>query len=456
MKEKLLKLKDSGVFVMLLMLLCAVMGVADGSAMTADVVTGESGVTVQGADGEVNTRAGAEEITDALMAKTIEKEVVKIKPHLFAASTVASANTKRVKNINNPEYEYQSIETLPTKTVVKTAYTGSGAVQDVIDFEDNKLIAINGTIAFPSIPGYKEDGETLDGQFLVLNVVDKDSSGKPIVVPLNGVKSGSAKNTIPTLAVGAEAIRGARTGTEKQIRTDMFSAVPTPTVQYLQKYLMETEESTYFTRADKEVNWGKTEITDMALFEHKLTQNTDFWIGTKAKKKIKNKFYDKKDDMSWFSKGIWWQAGKDFSFGGSITTDDLVSLMKKAFVGNASSATKILFAGSDLIEALQKVQYNQVIYPGTRKQAMGLEFSTIISNYGTLLIYHDQSLNDIGFEENGLIVDTDYFEKVTMGWRQIDLNHVELGISDSKGQVFVETCALVLKNSKAHTRVYLN
>lgn len=452
-----MKFKESGVFVMLLMLLCTIVGVGDASAMTADVVVGESGVIVHG-EGGVNSRGGAEDVTDSLIRRTIEKEVVKIKPHLFAAATVASANTKRVKNSNNPEYEYQSIETLPTITTVKTAYTGSGELQDAIDFVDNNLIAINQTIAVPSVPGYEEDGTTLDGQFLILNVIDKDNSGKPIVVPLNGVKSGANKNnTLPSLPAGTLVVRGARTGTEKQIRTDIFSAVPTPTTQYLQKFIMETEESTYFEMGDKDVVWGKTEITDMALFEHKLTQNTDFWLGALSKRKVKNKYYDKKEDLAWFMKGIWWQAGKDFSNGSStITTQDLVAMMKKAFVGNASSSTKILFAGSDLIEALQNVQYNQVVYVGSRKQAMGLEFSSIISNYGTLLIYHDQSLNDIGFDNKGLIVDPDYFEKVTMGWREIPLNHKELGTSDSKGQVFVETCALILKNSKAHMRISLD
>lgn len=457
MRTKFEKFKDGSLFMLIVMLLCTVFGFADASVITADVVTGESGVTVQGSDGEVNTRAGAEEVTDSLIRKTIEKEVVKIKPHLFAAATVASANTKRIKHSNNPEYEYQSIETLPTITTVKTAYTGSGAVQDSIDFADNKLIAINETIVVPSVPGYKSDGTTLDGQFLILNVINKDNSGKPIVVPINGVKSGSTLNTLPSLTAGIKVIRGARTGTEKQIRTDLFSAVPTPSEQYLQKFIIETEESTYFEMADKEVKWGKTEITDMALFEYKLTQNTDFWLGRKEKRKVANKYNEEKEDMAWFMEGIWWQAGKDFSFGSStITTQDLVAMMKKAFVGNASSSTKILFAGSDLIESLQNVQYNQVIYVGSRKQAMGLEFSSIISNYGTLLIYHDQSLNDIGFDANGLIVDPDYFEKITMGWREKKWDHGELAKSDSKGQVFYETCALVMKNSKAHMRVTTN
>lgn len=445
----------NSVVLLLLMLVCTMIGL-DANAMTADAVTGESGVTVQGDDGNVNTRAGAEEVTDDLIQKSIEKEVIKIKPHLFAAATVASANTKMVKNINNPEYEFNSIETLPTITTLKTAYTGNGSVQDSIDMADNKLIAINETIVIPSSPGYKSDGVTLDGRFLVLNVINKDNSGRPIVVPLNGVKSGAKLNTIPSLEAGVKVVRGSRTGTERQIRTDLFSAVPTPSTQYLQKFIIETEESTYFEKADKKVKWTKSEITDMALFEMKLTQNTDFWLGRKEKRKIKSKYYEDKEDMAWFMEGIWWQAGKDFSFGSStITTQDLVAMTKKAFVGNASSSTKILFAGSDLIEALQNVQYNQVISVGARKQAMGLEFSSIISNYGKLLVYHDQSINDIGFEAKGLIIDPDYFMKVTMGWKQESWDHAKLGVSDSKGQVFHETCALVMQNSKAHMRVSL-
>ncbi len=454
MKNFFKKFKESGLLIFGIMLLCSFLGVYDGSAMTADVVAGEGGGAVE--HGTVTTLEFTDENSQDLISKTIDREVVKIKPHRYALDTLARS-IKDKRHSNNPIVQYYSVSSLPPSTSVKTTYTAptNGDAQAAIDFAENAIIAVNETIIIPSVPGYKEDGSSLDGTFLVLNVVDRDASGKPICVPLNGPTKGTGKNTIPNLPAGTMIICGGRAASELQIRTDIYNVVPTPKEQYLQKHIIEIEESTYMEMSDKEVKWNFSDLTEQAIDNFRDRQNTSFWIGTKQKKKIKNK-YNRKLEETYFSEGIWWQAGKDFSFGGQpITAQNLVSLMKNAFVGNASSSTKILLGGSDFIEALEQVEYNQVVHVGSKKQKAGLEFDSIISKFGTLLVYHDQSLNDIGFSGKAFILDVDYLTKWGEGWRAIPLDHIKTGESDSKGQVFIETCGLTLKNADAHTRVSL-
>jgi hypothetical protein len=162
--------------------------------------------------------------------------------------------------------------------------------------------------------------------------------------------------------------------------------------------------------------------------------------------------------------GLWWQAGKDYTFGSlPPTKNTLVSMMKAIFVGNASSSTKILLAGSDLVEALQKIDYDQVVSPGKREQAHGIEFTSIISIFGKLLIVHDQGFNEfvdtsasVNFARKGLVIDPAYFVKPTLGWRSYNIDNRQQGTSDTTTQIFIEQCALVLKNPKAHTRISLD
>ena len=50
---------------------------------------------------------------------------------------------------------------------------------------------------------------------------------------------------------------------------------------------------------------------------------------------------------------------------------------------------------SDVVEAFEKVDYNRVVYPGTKAQVYGFEFGTIVSKFGTLMTVHDQTLDDL-------------------------------------------------------------
>jgi hypothetical protein len=447
------KLKFGWLFAILLSVVFSLVGVVDAGAMCADAAAiPGGGITEQ----EPASYQSLDENSPEILLNTVDSEIVKIRPHLFPANSIASEARVKLKRSNNPKYKYYSIAALPLEVKVATAYTQptNGDVTKEINFgEANDLIAINETLYFPTIAG-------AGGGFFVAKVKDKDSSGKPILSPNNGPNKGTGVNVMPALAAGDIAYRGGRSGTEFQIDTDSFSVTPTPKEQFLQKFLFKTEESTQFLMADKEVTWSKTEITNEAIFEHKQTQYLDFWLGKKLETRFPNKWNDNKTEQAFFAEGIWWQAGKDFSFSGSpVNKNKLVTMMKEIFVGNASSNTKVLLAGKDLIEAFHQVDYDQSIYMGkdsvTEGLTAGLSFKKIVSFYGTLLLCHDQALNEWGFEGKGLVIDPEYFVKVTEGIRTYDCDNRKILKSDSIAQVFVETCALVLKNADAHTRISL-
>lgn len=450
MKKNFGQSKGRGLFIFAITLLCSLFGISGVEVMHAEAGT----VTY----GEPVSLDYALENAPEIVKAAIDREVVVIKPHLTPLYTLGSKHAKS-KNVKSPIIHFDEVEMQPLTTTVATAYVvpGTAVSQATIDLANNALVAINQTLFFKGIPGYLEDGVTLDGGWFVAVIKDRYSDGKPIIRAVNGPKAGSVMNTIPALAATTVVIRGARTGSEKQSRTAPLTVVPTQSENYMQKMLIETEETTMFELAATlgDVKWNKSDITDFAIAEHKMTTEADILLGKKRQLKIANKYNQDKEELTFFQEGIYWQAGRDHSMPTTSVKADLIALMKKIYVGNQSSNTKIAFLGSDVIETINKVDFDQVIYPGKPGQAFGLDVQRIIYGQYTLMLVAEPAFDDLKMSGYGLIIDEEYLYKYTGGWRSISLDNLKNGESDSTSQVFIESFCYVLKNKNAHCRVKL-
>ena len=453
MKRIFSKINESGLMLMVIMLLCSVFGVSGAESLTADVVNpaGGGAVVVDQTTTVTETKVNSEN----LLLDTIDEKVTKVRPYDAVLDTIAR-QIKDVKNSNNQTVRHYAIDVLDVTTKVKTAYAG-GDTQTALDTDDNDLFANDQTILVVGVPGYLADQTTEDpNNDLMLYVVGKDQAGKPLVKPVNGKKTGGTFNTIPAIAEDTDLLRAGRAGAELQIQSDSYSPVPTDFEQYLQKFMIQIEESTLHAIADKEVDWDFNDQEEEAIFEMRQTQNNSLWFGVKGKLKTTNSRTSKAEDV-YFTQGIWTQAGKEFDFEGqSVTSSNLVTLMKQAFTGNSSGKTKLLICGSDMLEALEQVEYDKTIQVGGKAKAHGLEYNSIISKFGTLLIVHDQSLDRALKADCGFVLDPDLMRKWTMGWKTHIFDFKKSGEKDAEGRSLVEICGLVLKNPKAHMRVYLN
>lgn len=444
---KVMKLFEKGGFVWMLL------GVV-WSFVTGDLFSMCAGGVIGNVDtDEALSLQQAMEHSPEIVKATIDREVIVIKPHLTPLYTIASKHG-RVVNGTHPLVEYDEIEQLPLDTKVKTAVNAGTNSQVPIEFEDNDMIAINETLYFKGIDGYEPSTDNPSG-FFVGYVKDKDSNGFPIVVPQNG--KGQDNKFPDSIPAGTVVIRGARTASEKQSRTAPLVATPQKRFNYMQKMIIETEETTFFRLASKnaDVKWGKTELTDFAICEHKRTAEADMLIGKRNLLRIPNKYNQNKAEDTWFQEGIWWQAGRDFELPKNPKREDLITMMKTIFTGNNSSNAKVMLLGSDIMEAIHKIDYNQVIYPGTPKQAFGLDVTEIIYGQYRLLLVSEPAFDDLLMNDCGLVVDEDYLTKYTHSWRAIPLDNLKNGESDSRSEVYIDTFCLALKNANAHCRVKL-
>ena len=455
MKSIFLKFKDSGLLMMLVLLLCSVFGVGGAELLSADATATAGGGTV-----DINTTTTVGEANDRsedLILNEIDKKVTKIRPYDAVLDTI-SRNIKDTKRSSGQIVEHSAIDVLDVivEVPVGSGSVANGSTQVTLNTSNNDIIANDQTLLVKGVSGYKEDGTTVDPDSdLVLYVIGKDS-GKPVCKPLNGVKSGATLNTVPSIPEETEILRMGRAGSETQIQSDAYSALPTKFDQFLQKFMIQIEESTLMAMANKEVDWAFSDQEEEALFEMRQTMNNSFWFGKKFKMRTINSRTQKAEDV-YFTGGVWAQAGKEYDFNGeTVSATNLVNLMKHAFTGNASGKTKLFICGSDMLEALEQVDYDKSIKVGAKAQAHGLEYNSIVSKFGTLLIVHDQSLDRATRANTGFILDPDMARKWTMGWKTQVFDFKKSGDKDAEGRMLMEICGLVLKNPKAHSTVYLD
>lgn len=457
MKKYLQKMEGSGMLMFLIVALLAIFGIADAGVMTADVVKPTDGGAIDISPDSDISRTQTDEESVNLILDQIDKEVTKIRPYDVVLDTI-SRNVKDVKTSSGQVVRHYAIDVIDVITKVKTAHTyQAGTAQLALDTEDNSIIASEQTLLVKGVPGYLADGTTEDSKHdLLLYVVGRNDSDQPIVRAFNG--RGSTNSDIPDIAAESEIVVMGRAASEKQIATDAYSGVPTDFEQFLQKFIAQVEMTDIFQKADKEVKWTFSDGEEEAIFDMKRKMNLSFWLSSKHRKKFKNAHSSKEEDV-FTTEGIWHQAGKDYSFEGSVTPTKMTALMKMAFTGNNSGKRKLLICGSDALEDFENLYVNSTngytanIKVGERKAAYGIEFTEYISKFGTLMVTHDQSLDDLGMSAKAFILDPDFLRKWTMGWRVTNFDLRKSAQSDSDARALMEICGLVLKNPKAHVRV---
>lgn len=456
MNKILSKMEESGILMFLLVALLAVFGIADAGVVTADVVNPAGGGAVLVDENSSVSRTMSDEESVNLILDQIDKKVTKIRPYDVVLDTIAR-NIKDVKTSTGQVVRHYAIDTIDTTATVTTAVV-AGSTQVELVTSNKDIFASEQTINVNGVPGYLADGSTVDTEHnLQLYVVGKSAAGNPLVVTYNG--TGPGRDVIPAIPINTVLTRFGRAAAESQISTDAYSGVPTDFEQFLQKFIAQVEITDIFNKADKEVEWNFSDAEEEAIFDMKRTQNFSLWKGVKGRKKVKNAHTTKAEDVFW-TEGIWTQAGKDFSFGGTVTAAKMTDLMMTAFTGTNSGKRKLLIVGSGLLKDMENLYlqgstngYVANVSVGTRKQVYGIEFTEYISKFGVLMVTHDQSLDDLGMANSGFILDPDFLRKWTMGWRVTNFDLRKSAQADSDARGLMEICGLVLKNPKAHVRV---
>ena len=420
-------------------------------ALVAGIEGGEHVV-----NGPVTTDVVHQSGSDYLLSE-IDKQITRIRP--MATPIDQLSRLAGAKHSGSMVVDYYNVDTKPTSTTTKEAYTGpsSGFGEDgepkvLIHTNNDDIFDVSDTILMQGVKGYEADGKTESKSDLVLYVVSKRDEGGISVIAVNGKTMGTVDNCVPPFEEGTVLIRMGRAASELDVQTPQFEAMPQRASQNCQIFKAQVEQSVLHKMANKEIDWTLNDQGEAAIYDMRLGMEKSFLFG--AKRKV----YDPiKRENVYFTGGIWSQAGKEFGYSAdSFTEETIVDMMREAFTGNAGSKRKVLIGGSGFIGRLNKLTYSKVVNAGESVVKWGIDFSELRSKFGTLYVLLSEIFDECGMENDAMIIDPEYLQKYShlpFGTEALDLK--ASGQRNTDAIVLTEASCLVLRYPKAHMRVVM-
>jgi len=202
---------------------------------------------------------------------------------------------------------------------------------------------------------------------------------------------------------------------------------------------------------NKEVGWTFNDQEEVAVIDMRMGMEKNFLFGVKG---IVSDPVKHEDIM--LTGGIWSQAGNEFTYNPDAVTDEgfIVDLTRRAFAGHAGSRRKVLIAGSDLIDRLNRLDHSKVIGATETVTRWGIDFTELRSKFGSLYVVHSETFDNCAMPGHGIIIDPQYLTKysfIPMNAERLDLKRS--GQRNTDAVVITEASCLVLHYPKAHVRI---
>ena len=413
-------------------------------------------------DGILNETDGRE-MDPEMYQKDIDERITRIRP--MATPVDQISRYAAVQHASSFEVKYYAVGTRPVMTQLTAAVTENATATSVaIEVADPDMFTLDDTIrvvgvkAFNDYRGTAYDRTAADTHDLCLCVCGKTAQGQPIVYAVNGKVVNRQNIGLPAIPSGTTLIRMGKSCGELDVQTGRFSSLPTSELQYCQNFMAQIEQSTLDKIAKKEVNWGFSDLEEDSIYDMRLAMENSFLFGDMNMIK-----HAAKDGMAqWFTKGIWWQAGKDLSVGTReegetvITDNDLVNLSKQLFIGTGiGNKRKVLLCGSDFLAALSKITSEKFRLRDT-VEVWNLQFKSVQTDFGELLAMHDELFDMNGMSDCAFALDPEFLTKKThVSWSRNILDLKKAGVRNTDAVVIQEISCLYLRYANAHARLRL-
>lgn len=217
-------------------------------------------------------------------------------------------------------------------------------------------------------------------------------------------------------------------------------------------YKAQVEQSVFTKLSAKEVGWSFTDQEEVAIMDMRLGMEKNFLFGFRSRLTDPKKF-----DEVLLTGGIWNQAATEVE----VSMDDfnqntVIDIMRSAFTGNAAgSPRKVMIAGSDMIQAINKLEYTKVINSSDTVTRWGIDFNELRSKFGSLYVIHSEIFDQCGHSSDALIINVQYLTKYThLPFRVERLDLKKSGVRNTDALVATEASCMVLRHPSAHVKVY--
>lgn len=403
---------------------------------------------------------------DNFYMSDVDQRIVRIRP--MATPIDQISRYAQSQKADSFEVKYYSVGTreIKCKTTDAISAMTTGA-STVLPVDDVNMFTLDDTIRVLGVKGVTNEKGVAYGTTdtnvpdLVLCVCGKDSStNKPIVYAVNGaLDTNNQAILVPQIASGTTLVRMGKACGELDVQTGRFNNIPTPETQYCQNFMIQVEQSTFDKIAAKEVNWNFSDVEKDGVYDMRLAMENTYLFG------VKNviKHVAKEGMNTWFTKGIWWMAGKDVEIGewdadkgvAVISDDNLVDISKDLLTGASGNKKKVIFCGSELLAAFSKIKSEKFRLKES-VEVWNLKFKSWETDFGDLLTIHHELFDVNGMADCGFALDPEYLSKKTyVSWARNVLDLKKAGIRNTDAVVIQEVSCLYLRHAKAHARLKL-
>ncbi|MFI3268262.1 MAG: DUF5309 family protein, partial [Rikenellaceae bacterium] len=415
-------------------------------------------------------------LTPELLKEDISKTVTEMMPSRTPLDTI-TRNLKNRVPAKSQKIGYYQASYKPVKDYLDSTVSGAGSSSSTpassFTYSTTELTSIFVQVTNPDIwrtcdtmlmrdlvlPGTKGSariGSSGTHTEDVMFYVAKKDGYVFELIPVNGVMgstsgSNSEKFVVPDFDSSVELIRMGQAKSELSISTDPFAIYPSLSWQYCQNFMAQIEESTFRRLTEKEVNWGFSNFEAVNILSMKMEMELSMLFGQDGE-------YTSGNDHTYFTRGITRDIENVLEYGTSTTGDRTISKsqynswLKEVFDGNNGSSSRILFAGSGLVESLSQVdEFYKGIGTVTKDLSLGVDIRRIDTYFGTLDIVLAPLFKEAGWEDCGVILDLEHITKhefIPLSVTELDLK--KSGQKNADARVIQEVSALTLKYPDCH------
>lgn len=418
----------------------AAVGAIVGGVEIADIMTflfGGSGAAMAFAavvGTPTSDAVNAADMEDAgIVDQDLSKDITLFNPDRFPLDTMTRELLKKKGKATSQKVKYYQKSTKPFSDIIKSANSTTSGATITVKPETRSTWRTKDTLVMRGV-----GANNSDVMFQVSSVTEENITLKVI-----------SQSTVPAWSANQVIYRLGNAMSEKDMTTEPFAVYPEEYEQYCQNFMAQIEETTFAGLTEKKVDWDFDDMEIENLYSLRGEIEASFLFGVKHE--IKNGA-----DTTLFTNGIVHSIDKKLYYTtseGAISKEQYTTWMESIFTGNNGSKERVLLAGSGLIKAISLLrETDKVMQNNTQMETyLGVKCTSIVSDFGTLKIVHAPLLDELGWKENGIVLDLEHLYKkefVPMHATELDLKGS--GQRNANAKVIQEVSCLVLRHPDCH------
>jgi len=382
-----------------------------------------------------------------LLRPEISNTITKVRPDVFPLDTILR-KIGRLGKCDSREYKFYSSAVRGVADTLTAQYTQADATSGELAVTNPHIWLADDT---GFVPGTLDYTGGVEFRFKVCSV---DVTNKKItIVPINGCgASGTGTGSfVPTIPSGAKITRIGNAKAEIDAQNTPYANMPTDTVNYVQTFMCQVEESLVESTHNKEVEYNINDFQTDAIYDMRRMGELTMLFGY-PKQDVFDPIAMKAVDLMGGARHF---ITKTITYNHTVagTNAKLNTMSKENFAGNNGGQTRILFAGNGLIEWLMNTpQVEKQLAADKTEIIAGIKFKVISTFFGDWLVRRHQGFDDVdGYTYNGLILDIDNVERrIAQATTTTELDLNKTGQRKVKAYRIDERWTIAFRNPATH------